>query len=245
MNPEEFKAQLASMGIKLSDKQMQQFATYYQMLVEANKHVNLTTIVDEKDVYLKHFYDSITPVFYDQSLKTEALTLCDVGAGAGFPSLPMKIVFPNLKVTIVDSLNKRITFLQNLVDALGLDGVELYHARAEEFGGKKSKHREQYDVATARAVARMSVLSELCLPLVKVGGKMIALKAAQAETELANGNQAIKTLGGQVVADEEFSLPVSDDQRHIIILDKTKKTPKQYPRKAGTPNKKPIGEPEK
>ncbi|TPR23434.1 16S rRNA (guanine(527)-N(7))-methyltransferase RsmG [Apilactobacillus timberlakei] len=242
MNPEEFKVQLASKGIELSDHQMQQFNTYYQMLIETNEHVNLTTITDESAVYLKHFYDSITPAFYDLSLQNDHLSLCDVGAGAGFPSLPMKIIFPNLKVTIVDSLNKRITFLQNLVDALGLDGVELYHARAEEFGGKKSKHREKYDVATARAVARMSVLSELCLPLVKVGGKMIALKAAQAETELENGNQAIKTLGGQVVSDEEFSLPVSDDKRHIIILNKIKKTPKQYPRKAGTPNKKPIGE---
>ncbi|UQS84957.1 16S rRNA (guanine(527)-N(7))-methyltransferase RsmG [Apilactobacillus apisilvae] len=245
MNPEEFKAQLTADGIELSNHQMDQFATYYQMLVATNEHVNLTTIVDEADVYLKHFYDSITPVFYDKSLQNETLTLCDVGAGAGFPSLPMKIVFPNLKVTIVDSLNKRITFLQDLVDQLGLKDVKLYHARAEEFGGKKSKHREQYDVSTARAVARMSVLAELCLPLVKVGGKMIALKAAQAETELVNGNQAIKTLGASVIDDEEFNLPVSDDPRHIIILSKDKKTPKQYPRKAGTPNKKPIGEPKK
>jgi 16S rRNA (guanine527-N7)-methyltransferase len=243
MNPEEFKNALLQHEINLTDEQMQQFATYYEMLVATNKHVNLTTIVDQNDVYLKHFFDSITPAFYEPSLRHQPITICDVGAGAGFPSIPLKIAFPNLQVTIVDSLNKRINFLDDLVNALHLDGVSLHHARAEEFGGKKSSYRESFDMATARAVARMSVLSELCLPMVKVGGKMIALKATQAENELSDGQVAIKTLGGQVVADKEFKLPFSHDPRHIVILDKVKATPKTYPRKAGTPNKKPIGVP--
>ncbi|CAI2625706.1 16S rRNA (guanine(527)-N(7))-methyltransferase RsmG [Apilactobacillus apinorum] len=241
MNPEEFKTELAKHNIELSDEQMQQFATYYEMLVATNEHVNLTTIVDRDEVYLKHFFDSITPAFYADELRTEELTLCDVGAGAGFPSIPLKIAFPNLRVTIIDSLNKRINFLDELVTKLGLDHVQLHHARAEEFGGKKSTYREQFDLATARAVARMSVLAELCLPLVKVGGKMIALKASQAKNEISDGKSAITTLGGKLLSDDEFNLPVSNDPRNMVILEKVKATPKQYPRKAGTPNKKPIG----
>ncbi|MHA8110608.1 16S rRNA (guanine(527)-N(7))-methyltransferase RsmG [Lactobacillaceae bacterium Melli_B4] len=242
MNPEEFKTELAKHGIELSATQMKQFDTYYQMLVATNEHVNLTTIVDRDAVYLKHFYDSITPAFYFDALQNEQVTICDVGAGAGFPSLPMKIVFPQLKITIVDSLNKRINFLNDLVDALGLTDVHTVHARAEEFGGKKSVARESFDVVTARAVARMSVLAELCLPLVKVGGHLVALKAAKAASELSVGDQAIQTLGGRLVTDHEFELPVSHDERNIVIVEKIKPTPKQYPRKAGTPNKKPIGE---
>ncbi|AYF92985.1 16S rRNA (guanine(527)-N(7))-methyltransferase RsmG [Apilactobacillus bombintestini] len=245
MNPEEFRHQLLQHNIEVTDAQMQQFATYYEFLVETNEHVNLTTIVDRDEVYLKHFYDSITPAFYDESLRNDELTLCDVGAGAGFPSIPLKILFPNLKVTIVDSLNKRINFLRELVEKLGLEGVQLHHARAEEFGGKKSAYRESFDVATARAVARMSVLAEFCLPMVKIGGKMIALKASQAENEIADATDAIRTLGGKIISDDEFNLPVSHDPRHIVILDKVKKTPKAYPRKAGTPNKKPIGSKDK
>ncbi|MEJ6400123.1 16S rRNA (guanine(527)-N(7))-methyltransferase RsmG [Nicoliella lavandulae] len=242
MNPEEFKARLADQGITVTATQMKQFDTYYQLLVATNEHVNLTTIVDRDDVYLKHFYDSITPAFYFKALQSEPLTLCDVGAGAGFPSLPMKILFPQLKITIVDSLNKRINFLNDLVTALGLTDVQTVHARAEEFGGKKSKARESFDVVTARAVARMSVLAELCLPLVKVGGHLIALKAAKAASELTVGEHAITILGGKLIADHEFELPVSRDERNIVVVKKTKQTPKQYPRKAGTPNKKPIGE---
>ncbi len=139
--------------------------------MEVNEHVNLTTITEKSDVYLKHFYDLITPAFFVSQIKTEPLTVCDVGAGAGFPSLPLKILFPQLKVTIVDSLNKRINFLQQLVERLQLTDVSLFHARAEEFGGKRSEHRQQYDLVTARAVARLTVLSELCLPLVKSAAK--------------------------------------------------------------------------
>ncbi|MSE21854.1 16S rRNA (guanine(527)-N(7))-methyltransferase RsmG, partial [Lactobacillus parabuchneri] len=227
-------------GIEVSDQQMDQFDAYFKLLVEVNEHVNLTTITEKSDVYLKHFYDSITPAFFVSQIKTAPLTICDVGAGAGFPSLPLKILFPQLKVTIVDSLNKRINFLQQLVERLQLTDVSLFHARAEEFGGKRSEHRQQYDLVTARAVARLTVLSELCLPLVKVGGKMVALKAAKAEDELKDAKSAIQLLGGQISADDEFALPISEEKRHIIVIDKVKDTPKKYPRKPGTPSKEPL-----
>lgn len=243
MNPEEFQQALKLKGIDLSDQQIKQFHDYYEMLINYNQKVNLTTIIDEYEVYLKHFYDSITPLFYINKLQDE-VSLVDVGAGAGFPSLPMKIIFPQLKITIVDSLNKRIKFLDELINQLGLTGVELVHARAEEFGGKKSKYREKFDFATARAVARMSVLAELCLPLVKVGGQFIALKAAKAKSELSDSEIAIKTLGGEVVDDFSFDLHNGEESRHIITINKIRKTPVKYPRKAGTPNKEPIGKQE-
>lgn len=242
MNNSQFIAALKAQGITVSEQQMQQFDQYFKILVETNQHLNLTTITERGDVYLKHFYDSVTPAFYVPELRTEKLTLCDVGAGAGFPSLPMKILFPQLQVTIVDSLNKRINFLKDLIAALGLTGVSVYHARAEEFGGKRSEHREAYDVVTARAVARMSVLSELCLPLVKLHGQFIALKAQQTENELAHSQSAIATLGGKLSLDQSFTLPELGDERHIVVIDKVKQTPKRYPRKAGTPNKEPLGD---
>lgn len=240
MNPEAFRTALAAQGIDLTPTQEQQFATYYQFLVATNEHVNLTTITDEAEVYLKHFYDSLTPAFYLPALRDQPLTLCDVGAGAGFPSLPLKIVFPQLQVTIVDSLNKRITFLNELAAKLSLSGVAFHHARAEEFGGKRAPGREAYDLVTARAVARMSVLSELCLPLTKVGGQFVALKASKTADELAVSHKAIATLGGKLSADHAFELPVSNDPRHIVVIDKLKHTPKRYPRKAGTPNREPL-----
>lgn len=240
MNNDQFKNALLDQGIEVSDQQMDQFDAYFKLLVEVNEHVNLTTITEKSDVYLKHFYDSITLAFFVSQIKTAPLTICDVGAGAGFPSLPLKILFPQLKVTIVDSLNKRINFLQQLVERLQLTDVSLFHARAEEFGGKRSEHRQQYDLVTARAVARLTVLSELCLPLVKVGGKMVALKAAKAEDELKDAKSAIQLLGGQISADDEFALPISEEKRHIIVIDKVKDTPKKYPRKPGTPSKEPL-----
>ncbi|CAM2838875.1 16S rRNA (guanine(527)-N(7))-methyltransferase RsmG [Fructilactobacillus fructivorans] len=239
MNPEQFKAALEKHNLPLSGQQEQQFATYYKLLVAYNQKVNLTTIVEQDDVYLKHFYDSLTPAFYIPEL-LQNKSIVDVGAGAGFPSIPLKIINPDLKVTIVDSLNKRIIFLQQLIDQLGLKDVRLVHARAEEFGGKRSKDREKFDFATARALARLSVLSELCLPMVKIGGKLIALKAARAPEELKAAQHAITTLGGKVEDDFEFKLPENNEVRNIIVIDKVKETPKKYPRKAGTPNKDPL-----
>lgn len=237
MLPEEFQQELWSHGIELSSKQMEQFERYYELLVEWNAKMNLTAITEKKEVYLKHFYDSIT-LALSVSLKEEA-TLCDVGSGAGFPSIPLKIVFPKLKVTIVDSLNKRITFLQHLVTELELDEVFLFHDRAETFG-QNANHRAAYDYVTARAVARLNVLAELCLPLVKKEGFFYALKATKSDEELAEAKPAIVLLGGKFIEDKETHLPITRDERHTLVIAKKKETPKKYPRKPGLPNKQPI-----
>ncbi|MBF0813602.1 MULTISPECIES: 16S rRNA (guanine(527)-N(7))-methyltransferase RsmG [Staphylococcus] len=228
--------QLSTHGIELSDKQQQQFQTYYQMLVEWNEKMNLTSITEEHEVYLKHFYDSIAASFYTDL--TKELTICDIGAGAGFPSIPLKIIFPNLKVTIVDSLNKRIHFLNQLADALDLERVSFVHDRAETFG--KGVYRESYDIVTARAVARLSVLSELCIPLVKKGGQFIALKSSKGEEELEEARFGIGVLGGKVLDTISYELPENAGERQMIIIDKRSQTPKKYPRKPGTPNKSPL-----
>ena len=240
MNPQQFQQALADHGIDLSQQQLQQFQTYYQELVTVNQQLNLTSITEESEVYLKHFYDSITPALVAAQLQNEALTLCDVGAGAGFPSLPLKIAFPKLKVTIVDSLNKRINFLENLVAKLGLTDVTLVHDRAETFGAKQSPYRESFDVVTARAVARLSVLSELCLPLAKVGGRFIAMKASQAQDELTDATHAIAVLGGEVTQTANLELPETHEPRTMIVMTKLTATPVKYPRRPGVPNKKPI-----
>lgn len=237
MNKEQFNSLLEEKGISLSPQQLSQFDTYYRLLVEWNEKMNLTAITDEEEVYLKHFYDSITASFY-VDLQND-LSLCDVGAGAGFPSIPLKICFPNLKVTIVDSLNKRITFLQNLASELGLEDVHFVHDRAETFG-KNANYREKFDLVTARAVARLSVLSELCLPLVKEGGMFVPMKAAAASEELEKGKKALQILGGKLEKVHSFSLPLEESERNILIINKIKPTPKKYPRKPGTPNKQPL-----
>ena len=204
MNIEQFQSELKKIDIDLSERQLAQFESYYNILVEWNEKINLTAITEKEEVYLKHFYDSITAAKYFP-FEEGNLSICDVGAGAGFPSLPLKIAFPNLKVTIVDSLNKRINFLEHLAEKLGLENVHFYHDRAETFGQNKD-HREQYDVVTARAVAKMSVLSELCLPLAKVDGFFVALKGANGQEELEEGKSAITTLGGKVQKVDSFVL---------------------------------------
>lgn len=239
MNTEAFLKALEAQNIHLSEKQMQQFETYFHTLVEWNEKINLTAITEKEEVYLKHFYDSLSAAFYTDFNKP--LHICDVGAGAGFPSIPLKIVFPELKVTIVDSLKKRITFLNHLATQLDLNDVAFYHDRAENFG-KNAKFREQYDVVTARAVARLSVLSELCLPLVKVGGTFLVMKAAGFNDEMEDAKFAVQLLGGEPKDIHSFSLPEEESERNIAIIDKRRKTPKKYPRKAGLPNKSPITE---
>lgn len=239
MNPEQFVQELSKYNFKLTAKQKKQFALYFKELVAANEHVNLTRITDEEDVYLKHFYDSVTPLFTFNEVFSDGLTLCDVGAGAGFPSIPLKILMPGLKITIVDSLNKRLTFLQKLIADLDLQDVNLVHGRAEDVGQDK-KYREQFDLVTARAVARMTVLSEYCLPLVKKGGYLIALKGPKAEAELEDGKKAVTLLGGQKVKAVELTLPASDEDRTLVLIKKIKQTPKKYPRQAGMPRRKPI-----
>lgn len=237
MKEQQFKEKLSKNNITLSDQQMKQFSTYYEMLVEWNEKVNLTAITEKNEVYLKHFYDSITPSFFEDFSKVESI--CDVGAGAGFPSLPLKICFPHLQVTIIDSLQKRINFLQELIESLQLTNVELVHSRAED-AGQEQAYREQFDVVTARAVARMSVLSEYCLPFACIGGKFIALKGANAQEELQDADKAIKTLGGKVIKEESFHLPKEKGERSIIWIEKVNSIPNKYPRQAGTPNRKPI-----
>ena len=239
MNPEIFAKELAKYGFELSDNQKGQFATYYNKLIEFNKKVNLTRITDEDEVYLKHFFDSITPFLEFPDLFKGEKTLCDVGAGAGFPSLPIKILCPNLRITIVDSLGKRLKFLDELVNDLDLDEVTLVHSRAEDAGQNKNL-REKFDLVTGRAVSRMSVLSEYCLPLTKVNGDLVALKGPKAQDELAEAKHAIEVLGGEVEDVKELTLPDTDDERTLIIVKKVKTTPKKYPRQAGTPNKKPL-----
>ena len=237
MKPEEFYQRLQEVhGIPLTDVQKKQFHQYFQLLVEWNEKMNLTAITDEEGVYLKHFYDSLALGFHHELLNQ---TLCDVGAGAGFPSIPLKIVFPDLKVTIVDSLNKRITFLNTLVETLGLRDVQCFHDRAETFGQNKN-FRASYDVVTARAVAKLSVLSEFCMPLVKKQGYFLALKAAHTEVELEEAKKAIAILGGKVEGDVSFDLPHEGGNRHVVTILKTKETPNKYPRKPGIPLKKPL-----
>jgi len=237
MDISQFQQQLEQKGISLSNEQLQQFERYYELLVQWNEKMNLTSITEKKEVYLKHFYDSISAAFYFDFSKP--LSICDVGAGAGFPSIPLKICFPHLHISIVDSLKKRITFLEHLASELKLTNVAFYHDRAETFG-KNKEFRESFDLVTARAVARLSVLSELCLPLVKVEGHFLALKASSAEEELEKAQKAVKTLGGTLEEMNNFSLPIEESERNIIVIRKDRPTPKKYPRKPGTPNKMPL-----
>ncbi|ONK25267.1 16S rRNA (guanine(527)-N(7))-methyltransferase RsmG [Bacillus sp. VT-16-64] len=237
MNREQFTNELKKMGIELDERQLNQFERYYELLVEWNEKMNLTAITDHEEVYLKHFYDSVSAAFFVDF--TGSLSLCDVGAGAGFPSIPLKICFPQLNITIVDSLKKRITFLHELAKELKLEKVFFYHDRAETFAQHKD-FRERFDIVTARAVAKMSVLTELCLPLVKKEGIFVAMKAANAEEELKAAAKAIKLLGGKEQAVHDFTLPIEESERNIIIIKKVKKTPNKYPRKPGTPNKLPL-----
>ena len=237
MKPETFYNLLAEQNLPLSDQQKKQFERYFELLVEWNEKINLTAITDKEEVYLKHFYDSIAPI--PQGLiPNENIKLLDIGAGAGFPSLPMKILYPQLDVTIIDSLNKRINFLQLLAQELDLDGVHFYHGRAEDLAQDKN-FRAQYDFVTARAVARMQVLSELTIPYLKVGGKLLALKASNAPEELLEAKNALNLLFSKVEDNLSYTLP-NGDPRYITVVEKKKETPNKYPRKAGMPNKRPL-----
>ena len=236
MNKEQFyDAVKEKVGIELSELQKEQYRKYYDLVVEWNQKINLTAITEEDEFYTKHFFDSISLAFYKDYSNIESI--CDVGSGAGFPSIPLKILYPNLKVTIVDSLNKRIKFLNLVKDELGLTDCNFVHARAEEFGQNK-EYRESFEIVTARAVARLNVLAELCLPLVKKDGYFLSLKAQKAEEETKEAINAIKILGGKLEQDLEFD--IEGEERHILEIRKAKETPNKYPRKAGTPNKKPL-----
>lgn len=231
----QFQKDLEELHITLSEVQLEQFLTYYELLIEKNKVMNLTAIVEFQEALKKHFIDSLTLVKV-LNLKEE-LSLLDVGTGAGFPGIPLKIAFPNLRVTLLDSLQKRVGFLQEVITALSLEQVETLHGRAEDFA-KPNLLRENFDICVSRAVANLSTLSEYCLPYVKVGGTFISYKADDAEVDGAN--HAITILGGKLREQETFTLPFSDISRNLIIIEKCRPTPEQYPRKAGTASKKPI-----
>lgn len=226
----------AEAQLSFTEEQLAQFTRYYELLVETNKVMNLTAITEPEEVAVKHMVDSL--LAYEDGMQGK--TLVDVGTGAGFPGVPLKIYCPSLKVTLVDSLGKRLRFLQQLIDELGLKGIRCEHLRAED-AGRSKKHREQYDYVTARAVARLSVLSEYCLPLAKKGGQFIALKGSRFAEEIEEGEAAVKILGGKIISAEPVKLPGLDDGRAIIKIAKIKATPAQYPRKAGTPEKQPLG----
>lgn len=231
----QFQKDLEAFHITLNEKKIEQFLTYYELLIEKNKVMNLTAITEFQEALKKHFVDSLSLVtVFD--LKGE-LSLLDVGTGAGFPGIPLKIAFPSLRVTLLDSLRKRVDFLQEVIDALSLDNTEALHGRAEDFA-KPDMLRERFDICVSRAVANLSTLSEYCLPYVKIGGSFVSYKTDDAEVEKAN--HAIQILGGVVREQMAFTLPSSDINRNLIVIKKCRPTPGQYPRKAGTANKKPI-----
>ena len=232
----QFEKDLEELNIRLTEKQLEQFLLYYEMLIEQNKVMNLTAITDYEEVMKKHFIDSLSLVKAYDLLKP--VSVIDVGTGAGFPGVPLKIAFPDLQVTLLDSLNKRVSFLNSVIDALGLTGIEAIHGRAEDFA--KNSLREKYDLCVSRAVANLSTLSEYCLPFVKVGGQFISYKSEKIAEEKIAAQNAITILGGKVVAQMEFTLSDSDIYRNLFVIEKVKSTPKKYPRKAGVPGKEPL-----
>ena len=236
-NLEKFKNGLQQLHIALSEKQMEQFLQYYELLVEKNKVMNLTAITEFDEVVEKHFLDSVS--LTKQMDLHQPLKVLDLGTGAGFPGIPLKIVFPELEITLMDSLNKRVLFLQDVISSLQLEDIEAVHGRAEE-AARNKKYRESFDLCVSRAVANISTLSEYCLPFVKIGGSFISYKSSTIEDELEDGKKGIAILGGKVKDVYKFTLPGSELQRSFVIIEREKKTPKAYPRKAGTPSKEPL-----
>lgn len=232
---EKLKREAEKINLKLNDKQLENFYNYMNLLIEWNEKINLTSITEPNEVITKHFIDSLTAAKYIEDNKS----IVDVGTGAGFPGIPLAIYNKSLNVTLVDSLNKRINFLNEVTNQLELKNITSIHNRAEEFG-KNKQHREKYDIAISRAVARLNVLVEYLLPTIKIGGKCICMKGPDCEEEVNEARQAIKLLGGEIEKIEEFKLPETDIKRTIIIINKTKNTPIKYPRKPGTPAKEPI-----
>ena len=234
-----FKHGLEELNITLTDEQIEQFLQYYEMLVEKNKVMNLTGITEYEEVIQKHFLDSLSLIRVIPDIASQKLTVIDLGTGAGFPGIPLKIAFPELEITLMDSLNKRILFLQEVIDALGLKKVSAVHGRAEEMASNAT-HRQQYDLCVSRAVSNLAVLTEYCLPFVKKGGLFVSYKSADSDAEIQEGKKAISILGGKLTSVDKFQLPDSDLRRALVCIKKVKDTPKKYPRKAGMPTKEPL-----
>nr|WP_320147271.1 16S rRNA (guanine(527)-N(7))-methyltransferase RsmG [uncultured Anaeromusa sp.] len=234
---EHLRQAAAVSGYELSEEQIHKFEIYYQLLVEWNQKMNLTAITEPAEVAVKHMVDSLTA--FDEQLFFAGASVADVGTGAGFPGVPLKLFRPDLQLTLIDSLQKRLNFLTAVLEATGMEMVKILHYRAEEAGQKKEL-REVFDFVTSRAVARLPVLCELCLPLVKIGGYFVALKGAKYEEELLEAERALKVLGAEVAQVKPVRLPGLEDVRAVIYLKKVKPTPKAYPRRAGLPEKKPL-----
>lgn len=239
MEIEEFKNTmkfyLKELNIDLSEKQLEQFYEYMNILTKWNKVMNLTAITEPKEIIIKHFVDSLTVL---DKIKG-GNSIIDVGTGAGFPGIPIKIACPSVKVVLLDSLNKRINFLNEVISKLELKDIKTFHGRAEDYG-KDKNHREKYDIAIARAVAPLNVLIEYLMPFVKLNGKCICMKGIKVEEEIENSKRGIQILGGDKIITDDFSIPNTDIERSIITIEKKKYTDRKYPRKAGTPSKEPL-----
>lgn len=233
------REELSEFSIELSELQLHQFYQYFELLVEWNKVMNLTTITEMEDVVTKHFVDSLSLVKVLPDLKSEQVQILDMGTGAGFPGIPLKIVFPELEITLLDSLNKRINFLNEVIKQLGLKKIKAVHGRAEDYG-RDREYREKYDYCVSRAVANLSTLSEYCMPYVKIGGAFIPYKSGKIEEELNQAKGAVKLLGGKIEEVITFMLPKTDVERSFIVVRKKEGTSKKYPRKAGLPGKEPL-----
>ncbi|MBQ2473170.1 16S rRNA (guanine(527)-N(7))-methyltransferase RsmG [Lachnospira multipara] len=229
---------LKELGVEIDSKQLEQFNQYYETLVEWNEFMNLTGITEYDEVLLKHFVDSLV-LDPNKLITSDKIKLIDVGTGAGFPGLPIKIAFPNVDVVLLDSLNKRIKFLDEVINKLGLENIKTIHSRAED-GGRNKELREQFDIAISRAVANLSSLAEYNLPYVKLGGYFVAMKSGEIDEEAENAKKAIKLLGGQLEKITKFRLPNTDIDRSLVLIKKVKETSKKYPRKAGLPTKEPL-----
>lgn len=230
-----FKSFLEKIEIELDEKQIEQFYDYMQLLLKWNEKINLTAITQPQEIIIKHFVDSLTISKYIK----ENAKIIDVGTGAGFPGIPLKIYRNDIEVILLDSLNKRINFLNDAINKMGLDKIGAIHGRAEEFGHNK-EYREKFDIATSRAVANMATLSEYLIPFVKVNGMVVAMKGSDVKQEIDESKKAINVLGGKIFGVEEFNLPDTDIRRNVILIEKEKHTLAKYPRKAGTPSKEPL-----
>jgi 16S rRNA (guanine527-N7)-methyltransferase len=235
-NLDSLRDDLKEFQIELTEKQEEQFLVYYDLLVEWNSFMNLTTIIEFEEVLKKHFLDSVSLI---KAVDLKEQKILDIGTGAGFPGIPLKIMFPDLKITLLDSLNKRINFLNKVIETLGLTEITAIHGRAEDYAQQK-EYREKFDIVVSRAVSNLSTLSEYCLPYTKIGGSFISYKSERLSEELLTAENAISLFGGKVMNQIDFCLPNSEIFRNLLVIRKAKETPNKYPRKAGLPAKEPI-----